>query len=62
MNNQNQNWYLVGTTENVDVEDIIRFDHNDKTYCIYRLDDGYFATCYLYVGCGNGSEIGRAHV
>ena len=44
MNDQNQNWYLVGTTENVDVEDIIRFDHNDKTYCIYRLDDGYFAT------------------
>tara|TARA_B100000902_G_C26881658_1_gene702928 strand:- start:25 stop:348 length:324 start_codon:yes stop_codon:yes gene_type:complete len=44
MNDQNQNWHLVGTTENVDVEDIIRFDHNDKTYCIYRLDDGYFAT------------------
>jgi len=44
MNNQNDNWHLVGSTENVDIEDIIRFDHNDKTYCIYRLEDGYFAT------------------
>jgi 3-phenylpropionate/trans-cinnamate dioxygenase ferredoxin subunit len=44
MTNQNQNWYLAGSTENVDVEDIIRFDLNDKTYCIYRLEDGYFAT------------------
>ena len=44
MNDQKKNCYLVWTTDNVDVEDIIRFDHNDKTYCIYRLDDGYFAT------------------
>ena len=27
MNNQNDNWHLVGSTENVDIEDIIRFDH-----------------------------------
>ena len=44
MTDENLNWHLVGSTDNVDVEDIIRFDHNDKTYCIYRLDEGYFAT------------------
>tara|TARA_B100000575_G_C22863459_1_gene504365 strand:+ start:385 stop:702 length:318 start_codon:yes stop_codon:yes gene_type:complete len=38
------NWHLVGTTDNVEVEDIIRFDHGDKTFCIYMLDDGFYAT------------------
>ena len=39
-----ENWHLVGTTDNVEVEDIIRFDHGDKTFCIYMLDDGFYAT------------------
>ena len=38
------NWILVGTTDNVEVEDIIRFDHNDKTFCVYKLEDGFYAT------------------
>ena len=38
------NWILVGTTDNVEVEDIIRFDHNDKTVCVYKLEDGFYAT------------------
>ena len=37
-------WVYVCGTEEIDLEDTKRFDHNDKTYCIYRLDDGYFAT------------------
>ncbi len=37
-------WHLVGTTENIEVEDIIRFDHKDKTFCIYMLEDGFYAT------------------
>ena len=44
MVNENENWQLVSGTENIDIEDIIRFDHDNKTYCIYRLEDGYFAT------------------
>lgn len=44
MSEQNENWQLVGTTDNIDVEDIIRFDYQDKTYCVYRLEDGYYAT------------------
>ena len=38
------NWILVGTTDNVEVEDIIRFDHNDRTFCVYKLEDGFYAT------------------
>ena len=38
------NWILVGTTDNVEGEDIIRLDHNDKTFCVYKLEDGFYAT------------------
>ena len=38
------NWILVGTADNVEVEDIIRCDHNDKTFCVYKLEDGFYAT------------------
>ena len=40
-----ENWFLVSEeNSNIEVDDIIRFDNNDKTYCIYRLEDGYYAT------------------
>jgi 3-phenylpropionate/trans-cinnamate dioxygenase ferredoxin component len=38
------NWIFVSETNDIEVEDIIRFDHQDDTYCIYRLEDGYYAT------------------
>ena len=38
------NWILVGTADNIEIEDIIRFDHNDKTFCVYKLEDGFYAT------------------
>ena len=38
------NWILVGTTDNIEVEDIVRFDHNDRTFCVYKLEDGFYAT------------------
>ena len=44
MVNENENWQHVGETNNMDVEDILRFDHGDKTYCIYKLEDGFYAT------------------
>jgi len=31
MVNENENWQHVGETNNMDVEDILRFDHGDKT-------------------------------
>jgi 3-phenylpropionate/trans-cinnamate dioxygenase ferredoxin component len=39
-----KNWHFVSETDNIEVEDIIRFDHQENTYCIYRLEDGYYAT------------------
>ena len=44
MENENENWELVNGTADMDIEDIVRFDHNNKTYCVYRLEDGFFAT------------------
>ena len=28
----------------IEDEDVIRFDHEDKTFCIYKLEDGFYAT------------------
>ena len=44
MNEINNEWLEVSDETKVEVEDIIRFDHENKTYCIYRLEDGYYAT------------------
>ena len=44
MNEINKEWLEVSDDTEVEVEDIIRFDHDNKTYCIYRLKDGYYAT------------------
>lgn len=41
---ENNNWLLVGDTNSIDMEDLIRFDHKNKTYCIYHIEDGFFAT------------------
>ena len=30
-----ENWFFVSETNDVEVEDIIRFDHQNNTYCIY---------------------------
>ena len=38
------NWIYVCNTNEIDLEDTKRFDHDDKTFCIYRIEDGFFAT------------------
>ena len=40
----NDNWVEVAKSDAIEMEDLIRFDHGDKTFCIYRIEDGYFAT------------------
>lgn len=30
--------------EDIDEEDVMRFDHGDSTYAVYRTEHGYFAT------------------
>ena len=38
-------WIDACATDDVEAEDVIRFDHAGKTYAIYRSpDDAYFAT------------------
>tara|TARA_Y100001970_G_scaffold162264_1_gene198380 strand:+ start:4829 stop:5149 length:321 start_codon:yes stop_codon:yes gene_type:complete len=44
MSENNENWLEVSEESGIEVEDILRFDHNNKTYCIYKLEDGFFAT------------------
>ncbi|MCP4766559.1 MAG: non-heme iron oxygenase ferredoxin subunit [Gammaproteobacteria bacterium] len=39
-----ENWVQACTTDDIDDEDLLRFDHDDKTYCIYNTPDGFFAT------------------
>ena len=41
---ENNNWVLVGEADSIEMEDLIRFDHKDKTYCVYHIQDGFFAT------------------
>ena len=38
------NWIYVCEKNEIDFEDLRRFDYNNKTYCIYNLKDGFFAT------------------
>ena len=44
MNLELDNWFFVSEENGVEIEDIIRFDNNNKTYCVYRLEDGFYAT------------------
>jgi 3-phenylpropionate/trans-cinnamate dioxygenase ferredoxin component len=42
------NWVRVCAVGEVDPEDVRRFDHNGRTYAIYRTgDDRYYATAGL---------------
>lgn len=42
---QIENWIEVCDREDIDEEDVIRFDHGDRTFAIYRsADDEYYAT------------------
>jgi 3-phenylpropionate/trans-cinnamate dioxygenase ferredoxin subunit len=36
------NWVNACATDDIDEEDVIRFDHAEHTYAIYRLEDGRF--------------------
>jgi 3-phenylpropionate/trans-cinnamate dioxygenase ferredoxin subunit len=39
------NWVEVCATDEIDEEDVIRFDHEGKTFAVYRSpDDRFFAT------------------
>ena len=35
-------WIKACKTEDIEPEDVLRFDHGDRTYAIYRTTDGQF--------------------
>lgn len=39
-----ENWILACAADDIDEEDLIRFDRDDKIYCIYNTPKGFFAT------------------
>ncbi len=39
-----QNWVKACSADDIDLDDLKRFDHGGKTFAIYKLDDGIFAT------------------
>ena len=40
-------WIKACLIDDIDDEDVIRFDHAGKTYALYRKDDAFFATAGL---------------
>tara|TARA_Y100000590_G_scaffold411470_1_gene505555 strand:- start:466 stop:780 length:315 start_codon:yes stop_codon:yes gene_type:complete len=38
------NWIEVCNESEIEIDDLRRFDHEDKTFCIYKLKDGIYAT------------------
>lgn len=38
------NWIYVCETDDVDEEDLIRWDHEGHAYAIYNTEEGFFAT------------------
>ena len=43
----NENWIYVCNTNEIDLEDLKRFDYENKSLCIYKLEDGFFANDVL---------------
>ena len=38
------NWIRVCAAGEIDEEDLIRFDHDGQSYCVYNTEKGFFAT------------------
>jgi 3-phenylpropionate/trans-cinnamate dioxygenase ferredoxin subunit len=37
-------WIEACEADDIEEEDVLRFDHEERTFAIYRIDDGYYAT------------------
>ena len=44
MTQENPNWIEVCDKSEIETDDLKRFDYEEKTFCIYKLVDGFFAT------------------
>lgn len=40
-----EGWIEIGSVDDIEAEDVIRFDHGERTFAVYRSPDGeFFAT------------------
>ena len=39
-----ESWIEVGSTDSIEEEDLIRFDHQDKTFCVISIISNFFDT------------------
>ena len=40
----NEHWVRACAQDEIDEEDVLGFDHDGKTYCVYRTPEGFFAS------------------
>lgn len=41
---ETRNWLVVCAVDEIEEEDVVRFDHGDATYAVYRTPGGFYAT------------------
>ena len=44
MNDLNNNWVEVCDESEIEIDDLKRFDYENKTFCVYRIKDGFYTT------------------
>jgi 3-phenylpropionate/trans-cinnamate dioxygenase ferredoxin subunit len=44
MTDNHTNWTYVCEENEIDLDGLKRFDHEGNTFCIYHIEDGYYAT------------------
>ena len=44
MSEPDANWILVCKEDELGTDDLRRFDYDNRTFCIYHIEDGYYAT------------------
>ncbi len=44
MNTLGENWHRIGPADEIDREDVMRFDLGEKTFAIYHTKDGFYAS------------------
>ena len=37
-------WHHVCAADEIEEEDLVRFDHGGRSYCVYNTEKGFFAT------------------
>ena len=44
MDDLNNNWVEVCDESEIEIDDLKRFDYENKTFCVYKIKDGFYAT------------------